>query len=30
LAAARGADIDRVRFARSEVARIRAGLPSPW
>jgi RsiW-degrading membrane proteinase PrsW (M82 family) len=30
LAAARGADTDRVRFARSEVARIRAGLPSPW
>src|ERR1700744_4975523 len=30
LAAARGADTDRVRFARSEVSRIRAGLPSPW
>jgi protease PrsW len=30
LAAARGADTDQVRFARSEVARIRAGLPSPW
>jgi RsiW-degrading membrane proteinase PrsW (M82 family) len=30
LAAARGADTDRVRFARAEVARIRAGLPSPW
>jgi len=30
LAAARGADIDRVRFARAEVARIRAGVPSPW
>jgi RsiW-degrading membrane proteinase PrsW (M82 family) len=30
LAAARGADTDRVRFARSEVARIRAGIPSPW
>jgi protease PrsW len=30
LAAARGADTDRVRFARSEVARIRAGVPSPW
>jgi protease PrsW len=30
LAAARGADTDRVRFARAEVARIRAGVPSPW
>jgi RsiW-degrading membrane proteinase PrsW (M82 family) len=30
LATARGADTDRVRFARAEVARIRAGLPSPW
>jgi RsiW-degrading membrane proteinase PrsW (M82 family) len=30
LAAARGADTDRVRFARSEVARIRAGVPSMW
>jgi protease PrsW len=30
LAAARGADTDRVRFARSEVARIRAGIPSHW
>lgn len=30
LAAARGADTERVRFARSEVARIRAGIPSPW
>jgi hypothetical protein len=30
LAAARGADTDRVRFARSEISRIRAGLPSPW
>jgi RsiW-degrading membrane proteinase PrsW (M82 family) len=30
LAAARGADTDRVRFARAEVARIRAGAPSPW
>jgi protease PrsW len=30
LAAARGAETDRVRFARAEVARIRAGLPSPW
>jgi protease PrsW len=30
LAAARGADTDRVQFARSEVARIRAGIPSPW
>jgi RsiW-degrading membrane proteinase PrsW (M82 family) len=30
LAAARGADTDRVRFARSEVARIRAGIPSQW
>ncbi|BBX48767.1 PrsW family intramembrane metalloprotease [Mycobacterium cookii] len=30
LAASRGADTDRVRFARSEVGRIRAGLPSPW
>jgi RsiW-degrading membrane proteinase PrsW (M82 family) len=30
LAAARGADTDRVRFARSEVARIRAGVPSQW
>lgn len=30
LAAARGADTERVRFARSEVGRIRAGMPSPW
>jgi len=30
LAAARGADTGRVRFARAEVARIRAGLPSSW
>jgi protease PrsW len=30
LAAARGADTDRVRFARAEVARIRAGVRSPW
>jgi protease PrsW len=30
LATARGADTDRVRFARAEVARIRAGVPSPW
>jgi len=30
LAAARGADNDRVRFARAEVGRIRAGVPSPW
>jgi protease PrsW len=30
LAAARGAETDRVRFARSEVARIRAGVPSQW
>jgi Tfp pilus assembly major pilin PilA len=30
LAAARGADTDQVRFARSEVARIRAGVPSQW
>ncbi len=30
LAATRGADNDRVRFARSEVARIRAGVPSQW
>src|SRR6201997_4254230 len=30
LAAARGADTDRVRFARAEVGRIRSGLPSPW
>jgi protease PrsW len=30
LAAARGADTDRVRFARAEVARVRAGVPSPW
>jgi hypothetical protein len=30
LAAARGADTDRVRFARTEVGRIRAGAPSPW
>jgi RsiW-degrading membrane proteinase PrsW (M82 family) len=30
LAAARGADTDRVRFARTEVARIRAGVPSRW
>ena len=30
LAAARGADTDRVRFARAEVGRIRAGVPSSW
>ncbi|MGB9303950.1 MAG: PrsW family intramembrane metalloprotease [Mycobacterium sp.] len=30
LAAAGGADIDRVHFARAEVGRIRAGVPSPW
>jgi RsiW-degrading membrane proteinase PrsW (M82 family) len=30
LAAARGADTDRVRFARTEVGRIRADVPSPW
>jgi RsiW-degrading membrane proteinase PrsW (M82 family) len=30
LAAARGADTDRVRFARAEVSRIRAGIRSPW
>ncbi|MBV8179677.1 MAG: PrsW family intramembrane metalloprotease [Mycobacterium sp.] len=30
LATARGADTDPVRFARAEVARIRAGVPSPW
>jgi protease PrsW len=30
LAVARGADTDRVRFARAEVGRIRAGVPSPW
>ena len=30
LAAARGADTDRVRFARAEVARIRAGVASLW
>jgi RsiW-degrading membrane proteinase PrsW (M82 family) len=30
LAAARGADSDRVRFARAEVGRIRAGVPSSW
>ena len=30
LAGARGADTDRVRFARAEVSRIRAGSPSPW
>ncbi len=30
LAAARGADTDRVRFARAEIGRIRAGLPPPW
>src|ERR1700756_1257588 len=29
LAVARGADSDRVRFARAEVARIRAGIPPP-
>src|ERR1700758_1686882 len=29
LAAARGADNDRVRFARAEVGRIRAGVPPP-
>jgi len=30
LAAARGADTDRVRFARAEVGRIRAGVPTRW
>lgn len=30
LAAARGADTDRVHFARTEVARIRAGQPPSW
>jgi RsiW-degrading membrane proteinase PrsW (M82 family) len=30
LAAARGADTDRVRFARAEVSRIRAGVPTRW
>jgi protease PrsW len=30
LAAARGEETDRVRFARSEVARIRDGAPSRW
>ena len=30
LAGARGADTDRVRFARAEVGRIRAGIPSSW
>jgi protease PrsW len=30
LAAARGADNDRVRFARAEVSRIRAGVPTRW
>ncbi len=30
LAAARGADTDRVRFARAEVGRIRAGVAPPW
>jgi hypothetical protein len=29
LAAARGADTGRVRFARAEVGRIRAGTPPP-
>ncbi|MBW0014537.1 MAG: PrsW family intramembrane metalloprotease [Mycobacterium sp.] len=29
LAAARGVDSDRVRFARSEIGRIRAGIPPP-
>ena len=29
LAAAHGADTDRVRFARAEVQRIRAGVPTP-
>ncbi len=29
LATARGADTDRVRFARAEVGRIRAGIPPP-
>ena len=29
LAAAHGADTDRVRFARAEVGRIRAGVPPP-
>jgi protease PrsW len=30
LAGARGGGTDRVRFARAEVSRIRAGVPSPW
>jgi hypothetical protein len=30
LAAARGAETDRVSFARAEVGRIRAGIPPPW
>jgi hypothetical protein len=30
LAAARGADTDRVRFARAEIGRIRAGVPTQW
>jgi len=30
LAAARGADTDRVRFARTEVGRIRTGVPPTW
>jgi protease PrsW len=30
VAAARGADTDRVRFARAEVSRIRAGGPTRW
>ena len=30
LAAARGADTERVQFARSEIIRIRQGLPSRW
>ncbi len=30
LAAAHGADTDRVRFARGELGRIRAGVPSRW
>lgn len=30
IAAARGADTARVRFARSEVARVREGTPSRW
>jgi protease PrsW len=30
LAGARGADTDRVRFARAEVSRIRSGVPTSW